>query len=105
VSAMLERLLRHARRFGSEGVYEAAESLLTPSELATLADTLVSRNRASFARRRDGSREGDPSPIPAKTRNACRSCGTVLERSARGPVATYCSPSCRQRAYRRRARA
>ncbi|RSN72075.1 MerR family transcriptional regulator [Actinomadura sp. WAC 06369] len=34
----------------------------------------------------------------------CPSCGGAVERPARGRPRTYCSPGCRQRAYRARAR-
>jgi endogenous inhibitor of DNA gyrase (YacG/DUF329 family) len=32
----------------------------------------------------------------------CAECGKELERKTRGPFPTYCSASCRQRAYTRR---
>ena len=35
-------------------------------------------------------------------RRACVECGGPVEPPERGPIALYCSPACRQRAYRRR---
>jgi hypothetical protein len=104
VSAMLDRFLRHARRFGSEGVYEAAAAVLTTSELGALAAALDGNQRGPFAHRRDGGGGDGVRPVPAETRNACGSCGALLERRTRGPAPTFCSSSCRQRAYRLRAR-
>jgi hypothetical protein len=41
---------------------------------------------------------------PGEDGGACAECGGPIPRPQRGPRGLYCSPACKQRAYRRRVR-
>lgn len=42
--------------------------------------------------------------MASEERRECEECGGPIARPRRGPLALYCSPACKQRAYRRRVR-
>jgi hypothetical protein len=86
VKAQLEDFIRHAESYGCDGVYEAAVAGgVESAALAALAGALA---------------EVDPTWRRPNSRNACRLCGAPLEASRSD--AAWCSPACRQKAYRRR---
>ena len=106
MSSALERLLRHARSFGPDAVYEAAASMLPPDKLAALADELHRSETGSLERmprpRTQRAAQRVVSPRRDETRNGYLVCGVPPKRSRRGPAPVYCSSACRQAAYRRR---
>lgn len=78
-----DHYIRHAGRFGADGVLESASGELSEAEYAELL------------RRLAGATDGS-----AATRCACPGCFAVFVPARKGRI--YCSAGCRQKAHRLR---
>jgi hypothetical protein len=85
----LRELVRHAQRFGTDGVYEAAAVELPASERPALREALA---------RIDAGSSTDVTLSGAT--GLCAECAAPFP--ARRSTARYCSTRCRVRAHRRR---
>jgi hypothetical protein len=126
--ATLREYIRHAKRFGTEAVYETAAGDLTRAELAALAEHLrrldgkwrMPQERevekvaypakwadqmACSSRRFVTNRGGEGEDLDHPFRNAagtCKGCGKAVSAYGVGRRRKFCSPACRQAAYRKR---
>ncbi len=100
---LVERFLRHARRFGPEAVLDTASCYLDEPALHRLAAALEDApSQPPISLRTRQKQTGRDSPTPGAFRNRCPLCGAPLPRSERGRRRRFCSPACRQHAYRER---
>ena len=94
MSRSLRSFIRHAERYGSEFVYEAAAAKLGKRDLNALARRLAAIESLT-----------GPSGHTAEFRNGqavCSRCSEPVRASAPGRPRRYCSAACRQAAYRAR---